>query len=134
MRGAGGTDGGTGSFFLSLIMMIGGGYLFLDAIQIVNHFSFGYRMFNVGGISLTSGLVLIPTIFGIGIIFYNGRNPIGWLLFMGGLVMLAYGVISSIDFRMRQESAFELLIILVLFAGGLGLFLRSLRNSSLNQV
>jgi hypothetical protein len=45
-------------------MMIGGGYLFLDAIQIVNHFSFGYRMFNVGGIPLTSGLVLIPTVFG----------------------------------------------------------------------
>jgi hypothetical protein len=115
-------------------MMTGGGYLFLDAIQIVNHFSFGYRMFNVGGTPLTSGLVLIQTIFGIGIIFYNGRNPIGWLLFMGGLAMLAFGVISSIDFRMRQMSAFELLIILVLFAGGLGLFLRSLINSSLNQV
>ena len=53
---------------------------------------------------------------------------------MGGLVMFAFGVISSIDFRMRQMSAFELLIILVLFAGGLGLFLRPLRNSSLYQV
>lgn len=134
MRGAGGTDGGIGTFLLSLIMMIGGGYLFLDAIQIVNHFSFGYRLFQVGGMPLTSGLVLIPIMFGIGLIFYNGRNPIGWLLFLAGIVMLTFGVISSIDFRMRQMSAFELLMILVLFVGGLGLFLKSLRNSSVNQM
>ena len=48
--------------------------------------------------------------------------------------MLAFEVISSFDFRMGQMSAFELLAILVLFVGGLGLFLRSLRNASLNQV
>ena len=40
--------------------------------------------------------------------------------------MPAFGVISSFDFRMGQMSAFELLTILVLFVGGLGLFLRSL--------
>lgn len=130
MRGAGGTDGGIGAFFLSVIMMIGGGYLFLDAIQIVNHFSMGNRLFQVGGVPLTSGLVLIPIMFGIGIIFYNGRNPLGWVLFLAGIVMLSFGVISSIDFRMRQMSAFELILILILLVGGLGLFLKSLRGSS----
>jgi hypothetical protein len=29
-RGAGGTDGGTGTFLIGLIMMIGGGYLLLN--------------------------------------------------------------------------------------------------------
>lgn len=41
MRGAGGTEGGIGTFFLDLVMLIGGGYLFLDAIQIKNHFTLG---------------------------------------------------------------------------------------------
>jgi hypothetical protein len=42
--------------------------------------------------------------------------------------MLGFGVISSVDFRLRQMSAFELISMLVLMIGGLGLFLRSLRN------
>lgn len=37
---------------------------------------------------MTSGLVLIPVIFGIGMIFYNSRNPVGWVLFIGGIGLL----------------------------------------------
>ena len=75
---------------------------------------------------MTTGLVLIPMIFGIGMIFYNSRNSIGWVLFAGGLIMIVFGAIASIDFRIRRLSAFELLTILVLFIGGMGLLLRSL--------
>ena len=128
MRGAGGTEGGIGSFFIGLIMMAGGGYLFLDAIRIVNHFHLGYRLYRVGPMNLTSGMVLIPLIFGVGFIFYNARNPIGWILTVVSLAMLSFGVISSIDFQMREMSAFGLIMILVLAIGGVGLFLRSLKN------
>jgi hypothetical protein len=128
IKGAGGTEGGIGSFFLGLAMMIGGGYLFFASIQVVNHFHFGYSLFRLGSIPMTSGMVMIPFIFGIGIIFYNAKNPLGWLLAVGSLVMLSFGVVSSINFRMRSMSAFELIMILVLMIGGLGLFLRSLRS------
>ena len=128
MRGAGGTDGGVGSFFIGLAMMIGGGYLLLDAIQVTNHFSFGYSLYRVGGFSLTSGMVMIPFMFGVGMIFYDSKNWIGWILAGGALLALTFGVISSIQFRMRSMSAFDLIVILVLAVGGLGLFLRSLKN------
>jgi hypothetical protein len=128
IRGAGGTEGGIGSFFLGLVMMAGGGYLFLTSIQVVHHFHFGYRLFGIGSMPITSGMVMIPFIFGIGIIFYNAKNLLGWLLALGSLVMLGFGVISSINFRMRSMSAFELIVILVLMIGGIGLFFRSLRS------
>jgi hypothetical protein len=42
--------------------------------------------------------------------------------------MLIVGVITSVRFRLAHMTAFELLTILVLMIGGLGLFLSSLRK------
>ena len=94
MQGAGGSDGGVGRFFIGLIMMIGGGYMLLNAIHITNHFSLGYGLYSFGGFRLTSGMVMIPFMFGVGMIFYNSRNYLGWIIAAGSLVALIFGVIS----------------------------------------
>ncbi|MEM1372388.1 MAG: hypothetical protein AAGG72_09215, partial [Pseudomonadota bacterium] len=72
--------------------------------------------------------VLVPFIFGVGIIFYNGRNIFGWALALGSVIALVFGVIANTQFQLARMSAFELLVILILVVGGLGLFLRSLRT------
>lgn len=128
MQGAGGTKGGIGQFFIGLVMMIAGFYLLLNSISVSSNFGFGYSLYNIGGFNINSGTVMFPFIFGIGIIFYNSKNPLGWLLTMGSLVALIFGVIASIRFNFRGMSAFDLISILVLAIGGLGLFLRSLKN------
>lgn len=129
MRGAGGTEGGVGRYFIGLIMMIAGAYLFLHNIQVGIGFGFGHRLFDLRGVGITSGLVLVPFLLGVGMIFYNSSNILGWLLSVASLVMLTFGVISQTRFQLRSMSAFELLTILVLLAGGIGLFLSSLRSS-----
>ncbi len=129
MRGAGGTDGGTGHFFMGLFMMAAGGYLFFNNIQVSLGFGAGYQYFSVWGTGITSGIVLIPLLFGVGMIFYNASNILGWLLTVASLAMLGFGVIAQTRFHLHNMSAFELLTILFLFVGGIGLFLRSLRNS-----
>lgn len=128
-RGAGGTGGGEGSFILGLIMMIAGGYLLLNGIMVRPQFGLGSRMFAVGGVPVTTGLVLVPFAFGIGMVFYNVRNWLGWLLALGSILALVVGVVASINFTMVRMSAFDLLIILILLIGGIGLFLRSLRGA-----
>ncbi len=132
MRGAGGTSGGAGRFFIGFVMMCGGFYLLLNAVQVTSSFGMGARLygFAMGGrnVGITSGMVMIPFIFGVGFIFYNGRNPIGWALAIGSLVALIFGVIANIQFSFRAMSAFDLIAILVLSMGGLGLFLSSLRD------
>jgi len=127
-RGAGGTNGGEGSFLLGLVMMCGGGYLLLRSIIVRPNFGLGNSVYSFGGFSVTSGMVLIPFIFGVGMIFYNSRNWIGWLLAGGSLVALVFGVIANLNLEFARMSAFDLLVILVLFVGGIGLFLRSLRG------
>ncbi len=128
MRGAGGSPGGVGQFLMGFVMMCIGGYLFLNSIEVTSNFGLSRTFFSFGGINLTGGMVLFPFIFGIGIVFYNAKNPIGWLLVIGSLSAFAFGIISSIDFVFRRTSAFELITILVLAVGGLGMFLNSLKN------
>lgn len=132
MKGAGGTSGGLGSFFLGLIMMCGGFYLLLNAISVTSNFGMGMRLYGFsaagGNYNITSGMIMLPFMLGVGIIFYNSKNILGWLLAIGSVTGLIFGVISSIRFSMRTMSAFDLIVILVLAIGGLGLFLRSLKS------
>ncbi|MGB1311795.1 MAG: hypothetical protein ACPG47_11310 [Leucothrix sp.] len=126
MRGAGGSDGGLMSFLIGLVMMCSGFYMLLNAIVIRSRFGFGYNLYNVGGFSITSGMIMIPFIFGVGLIFYNSKNYLGWILAGVSLISLIFGVIASVNFSFQRMSAFDLIVILVLAFGGLGLFLRSL--------
>lgn len=131
--GAGGSEGGAGRFFLGFIMMCAGFYMLLNAITITSGFHLGlgiYRFSMMGaGITVTSGMILIPLILGVGMIFYNSRNIFGWLLSLGAMAALLFGVISSLRMGFRPMSAFDLITILVLAFGGLGLFLSSLRGT-----
>ncbi len=132
MRGAGGTSGGLGQFFIGFIMMCAGFYLLLNSINVTSSFGMGARLYGFsamgGNYSITSGMIMFPFIFGVGLVFYNSKNVLGWLLAIGSIAALIFGVIASIRFNFRSMSAFDLITILVLAIGGLGLFLRSLKS------
>lgn len=135
-KGAGGTTGGIGAFFTGLAMMGVGFYLLLSKIMVVSSFMSGaplYRFSGVQGIpfsfQVTSGMIFIPMIIGIMMVFYNGRSILGWALFVISLGAMIAGVITSLSIRMQSMSAIDAIIIFVLAFGGLGMFLRSLRPS-----
>jgi hypothetical protein len=67
LRGAGGTQGGLGEFFLGLVMAVAGAYIITNRVVVASGFwnMWGYNMF---------GLSLVPLIIGIGILFFNGRS------------------------------------------------------------
>lgn len=114
------------------MMMCGGFYLLLKAITVSSGFGFGMPLFGFsafgGNYGLSSGMVMIPFMFGIGIVFFNAKNIFGWVLVIGSLAALIFGVIASIHFSFAAMSAFDLIVILVLAIGGMGLFLRSLKS------
>ena len=120
LRDAGGTSGGLGMFVLGAIMAVGGGYLLLNQVTVASHYwrLFGYDMF---------GLSLVPLLFGIGLLFYNGRGILGWLLVLGGGAIILAGVLANMTIFFRPTSLYNTLIIFVLLVGGLGLVARALR-------
>ena len=122
MRDAGGTSGGIGTFLLGAIMAVGGGYLLLNQVVVTGSFwrMFGYDLF---------GLSLVPFLVGLGLVFYNGRSVLGWLLIFAGAVIIVTGVIANMTVYFRSTSLFNTLIMFILLVGGLGLVARSLRPS-----
>lgn len=128
MNGAGGTSGGSGQFFLGLVMMCGGFYLLLENVVVNSTFGMGAQLFGFHGVGITGGMILVPLVIGVAMIFYNARNYLGWLIALCSFAALVFGVISSVSLNLRTMSAFQLLCILTLAFGGVGLFLGSLRS------
>jgi hypothetical protein len=133
MQGAGGTSGGSGQFLLGLVMMCSGFYLLLSSVIVSSTFGLGSRLFGIGGFGITGGIILVPLMIGIGMIFYNARSYLGWLVTIASFFAMVFGVIASVSLDLRTMSAFHLITILVLAFGGLGLFLGSLRSAPAPQ-
>jgi uncharacterized protein len=120
MSGAGGTSGGIGIFLLGFVMVIGGGWLLLNQVQVSSN---AWTLFGFNGF----GLSLIPLLFGIGFLFFDGSSKLGWLLTLGGVVIIFFGIISNLSIYFRTTSLFNTLVMLVLLVGGIGLVARSLK-------
>ena len=119
-RGAGGTRGGVGEFLLGLGMSAAGAYLLTQRVTVTGGYwtLWGQNAF---------GLSLLPLLFGIGLLFFNGRSVAGWLLTFVGVVIILVGVISNLGVYFQPTSLFNTLVMLALLAGGIGLVARSLR-------
>ena len=123
MRGAGGTPGGLGSFLAGFAMVVAGGYLLLTRVTVTSGLwqFWGYNAF---------GMSLVPLLIGIGLLFFDGRSLVGWLLTGAGALIILAGIIANLQIYFRPTSLFDTLVILILLAGGLGLVARSLRPQS----
>jgi len=119
LRNAGGTPGGIGEFVIGLIMAIAGAFLISNQVVVVSGFwsMWGYSAF---------GLSMIPLIFGIGILFFNGKSIIGWLLLIIGVVVIIAGILVNLHVYFQPTSLFNTIIMIVLLAGGIGLIFRGL--------
>jgi hypothetical protein len=120
VRGAGGTSGGIGQFLLGLGMAIAGGYLLTTQVTVTSG-SWQWGGYNAFGLSL------LPLILGIGMLFFNGRSMIGWLLTFAGAIIIFIGILTHLDVYFRQTSLFNTIVMLVLLAGGIGLVAKSLK-------
>jgi len=116
----GGTPGGLRHFLLGFILACVGGYLLCNQVMVVGSYWSFYG-------ANTFGITLLPMLFGIGILFWNGRSLIGWLLTLAGALFIVAGVIANLHIYFRAASLFETLVMLTLLVGGLGLIARSMR-------
>ena len=120
MKGAGGTAGGIAPFFIGLAMAASGGYLLTNQVTVSTGF---WAWFGPN----TFGLSLLPLIIGVGVLFFDGRSTLGWILTAAGALFIFLGVLMNLRVYFEPTSLFNTVIMLVLLAGGLGLVARSLR-------
>ena len=121
LRDVGGTPGGLGEFVMGVIMTCAGGYLISHQVTVTTSF---WTLFGLNSF----GITLIPMLFGVGVLFFNGKSVIGWLLTVAGAVFILAGIIANLQIYFQPTSLFNTLVMLILLVGGLGLIARSLRS------
>ena len=119
-RGAGGTEGGLGTFLIGLAMTVAGGYLLTNQVTVTSGF------WQWGGRN-AFGLSLLPLLIGIAFLFFDGRSILGWVLTVAGAIIIFLGILMHLDIYFQPTSLFNTLVMLVLLVGGIGLVARSLR-------
>jgi len=122
MNNVGGTPGGTRTFLLGLIMAVAGGYLLFNQVQVNGGY---WNWSGLGGTGRSFGITLLPLLFGVGILFVNGKSLIGRLLTFGGALVIVIGIIANLDIHFQQTSLWNTITMLVLLVGGVGLIVRS---------
>jgi hypothetical protein len=122
MQNVGGTPGGMRTFLLGLIMICVGGYLLMNQVSVHGGF---WRFDFAGGYGRSFGITLLPLLFGIGILFFDGKSFAGRFLTGAGALFIFAGIIANLDINFRQTSLFNTLVMLILLVGGIGLIVRS---------
>jgi hypothetical protein len=118
-KDVGGTPGGLGYFLLGFFMTCIGGYLITNQVKVIGSYWSFYG-------ANTFGVTLLPMLFGVGILFWNGRSIVGWLLTVAGALFIFAGVIANLHIFFQPASLFETMVMLVLLVGGLGLIARAI--------
>jgi len=118
LKRPGGTSGGVIEFFVGLGMAISGAFMLMNRVVVASGF------WNWGGYN-SFGLSLIPLFLGITLVFFNGRSIIGWGLVFVSIIFIGSGILMNLQIYFKPTSLFNTVIMLILFAGGLGLIGRA---------
>ena len=122
MQNVGGTPGGMRAFLLGIIMIVVGGYLLMNQVTVHGGF---WRFDFLGGYGRSFGITLLPLLFGIGILFFDGRSFAGRVLTGAGALFILAGIIANLDIHFRQTTLFNTIVMLILLVGGTGLVVRA---------
>jgi len=67
-------------------------------------------------------------LFGVALLFWNGKSAIGWVLTAAGALFILAGVIANTHIYFQPTTLFNTIVMLVLLVGGLGLIARSIAS------
>ena len=120
LNNVGGTPGGLGTFLMGFVMTCIGGYLVMNQVAVVGSYWSFYG-------PSTFGITLLPLLFGIAMLFWNGRSVLGWILTAGGALFILAGIIANLHIYFQATSLFNTLAMLILLTGGLALIAKAVR-------
>lgn len=126
----GGSPGGLGLFAAGLALSLVSVYFFVDSVRVTT-FGRGVVSGGFGGWGGTgsTAIVFLPLLIAVIGLFYDASKAWAWILFGAGIFVLMAEILSRLEFFINLKLS-HLLIMLVSFAAGIGLMLRSLRDES----
>lgn len=118
------TDGDLMQFFVGLVMLAVGIYMILQNINVTSNW--GLYSYHIGSFHLSNGMILLPAVIGIGMLFMMERKLFGWIVLAIGIAIILASVFLTTHLYWKTTSAYTFLIMFGLAAAGAGLVIRQL--------
>lgn len=127
-NGSAGND--TLQFFMGILLLGGGLYWLLSSFTVSSRFGGGmggYGYYSLFGMRITGGVMLIPLLLGIGLIFFlDGKKRfIGYTVTSLGLLVIVISLLSSLEFHARYGSLYMYVLMFGMIAAGAALLIKS---------
>ncbi len=116
------------NFFIGLIMFGAGLFLILQNIRVTSSWGGGY-FYHIGSWGVPNGLIVVPLIIGVFMLFIMDRKIFGWIVCVLGIVFILASVIMSVQIRWLHSSGYAFILMFGLVASGGGLMLKALFKS-----
>lgn len=134
MKGSGGSDGGLVAFGIGFLLSAAALYFFFDSVIVsTEHGLFsglmrGRRGHGAhGGLTTSMGIIFVPFMIGTIALFYDASKRWAWWLMYLGVAVICVEILSHLRFNMNIKAS-HLMGMMVMFAAGAGLMLRSYRD------
>jgi len=133
MKGSGGTEGGFFLFGIGFLLSAIAAYMLFDSVNATT----GYGLFSGMmrgsqhsgfGHTTSMGIVFVPFMLGVVALFYDASKKWAWFLMYAGVTIVGIEILSHIRFEMKMKTS-HLILMLGMFAAGVGLMLRSYRDT-----
>lgn len=110
------------TFFGGIIVFLIGVYMIFQNTVI----STGFTLTRMLGFTPNFGLILLPLLIGIIVLFFNENSILGWFLIIVGILIILMGILMGLTIRFMPVSLFEGIIMFGMTAAGIGIALKGL--------
>ncbi|MBP5581245.1 MAG: hypothetical protein J6X85_05595 [Ruminococcus sp.] len=112
------------SFFIGLLLLGGGLFMIFQNIEVTSSWGYGGLFFRIGGFGLPNGLIMLPIIIGIGMLFLMDKKIFGWVVLSIGIIIVLLSVMMTTHFHWIRSSAFTFIVMFGMTAAGGAMVLR----------
>ena len=107
---------------VGLGLFCGGAFLVMQNTILSSRFT----LMDLIGVTPPFGLVILPLLIGIGMLFFNERSILGWILSIVGLITIFLGILMGLSIFFKPVSLYEGILMFGLIAAGIGLVAKAI--------
>lgn len=111
-------------FFVGLLMLGGGLFWIFQSVRVTT--AWGGYFLRIGGIGMPNGMIIIPLLIGIAMLFVMKRKIFGWIVISIGVLSILIAIMNSVSFHFVSQSLFSYILMFGCVAVGAALVIKAL--------
>ncbi len=112
-------------FIVGMALIAGGLYLVFQNTIITTNFT----LMNFFGYTPPTGVIILPLLIGVAMLFFNSKSILGWIITIFGIVSIVLGLIMTLRMHFGAVTLYQGLIMFGLPFAGAGLVLKALAGN-----